>query len=95
MLNLFEIAARYSLILIGEGSRRRMDNANADDPSLVADEAGLTAWKLLSEEPHLQKLATIYQDTNRVSQWPLFMYVWPYTTFPLLQFILIIVCLSK
>lgn len=58
--------SRYSLILVGEGSHRGMENADADDPSLVAEEAGLSAWKLLSEDPHLEKLATIYQDTSRV-----------------------------
>ncbi|XP_022671603.1 neuroblastoma-amplified sequence-like isoform X2 [Varroa destructor] len=55
----------YSLLLIGEGSLRQMDHADVNDPTLVAEEAGLSAWKFLSEKPYLEKLATIYQDTTR------------------------------
>lgn len=40
-----------------------MENADADDPSLVSGEAGISAWKILSEEPYLQRVETVYQDT--------------------------------
>lgn len=57
------VQCRYSLVLIGGGSPRLMENADADDPSLVSSEAGISAWRIHNEEPHLQKVQTIYQDT--------------------------------